>query len=109
MPRLSWKSLRVLLPATLLAPVLLACATVGQPFPGEAAGRLVIGQTTDAQVAEIFGPPWRTGLEDGLKSWTYGYYRYRLFSAARTRDLVIRFDDRNVVTSYSYSATPGEK
>jgi hypothetical protein len=51
------------------------------------------------------GLPWRTGVEDGLETWTYGHYRYSAFSASRTRDLVLRFDERVVVVSYTYSTT----
>jgi len=89
----------------LLASALLSCATVGRPFPETAVERIVIGRTTSAEIEEIFGPPWRTGLEDGSKTWAYGHYRYSIFAPARSRDLVIRFDDKDVVVSYSYSAT----
>jgi hypothetical protein len=93
----------------LLASALFSCATVGRPFPEAAVERIVIGRTTGAEIKEIFGSPWRTGLEDGLKTWTYGHYRYNVFYPARTRDLVIRFDERDVVVSYSYSATVNGK
>ncbi len=93
----------------LVAVTLLSCATVGRPFPKSAVERIVIGRTTGAEIKELFGPPWRTGLEDGLKTWTYGHYHYSIFAPARSRDLVIRFDDRDVVVSYSYSATVAEK
>ena len=33
-------------------------------------------------------------LEDGQKTWTYGFYRYTLFGTKEMRDLVIRYDDR---------------
>jgi hypothetical protein len=93
----------------LLASALFSCATVGRPFPESALERIVIGRTTSAEINELFGPPWRTGLEDGLKTWTYGHYRYSIFAPAQSRDLVIRFDDRDVVVSYSYSATESGK
>jgi len=94
-----------LLLAFLLASTLLSCATVGRPFPKTAVERVVIGRTTSAEVSQLFGPPWRTGLEDGLKTWTYGHYHYSVFAPTQSRDLVIRFDDRDVVESYSYSTT----
>ena len=43
-------------------------------------------------------------------TWTYGYYRYRLFGASNAKDLVIRFDDAGTVKSYTLNTTfPQEK
>lgn len=64
-----------------------------------------IGKTTQKQVKEIFGSPWRTGLESGQKTWTYGNYSYGLFQEKCAKDLVIRFDQTNVVASYTFSTT----
>jgi hypothetical protein len=70
-----------------------ACANVGQDFP------------TREQVRTWFGPPWRTGMEDGYRTWTYGRYRYSLFSPVRARDLVVKFDESGVVRSYTFNST----
>jgi hypothetical protein len=56
-------------------------------------------------VLRLFGAPWRTGLEDGQQTWTYGHYKYSLFSREKTRDLVVRFDEKNVVVSYTFNST----
>ncbi len=55
-----------------------------------------------------FGAPWRTGLEDGQRTWTYAEYRYSLFGGAQTRDLLIRFDDEGRVASYTFNSTHAE-
>ena len=73
---------------------------VGQPFPVHQVRQLEIGQTTQADVRRMFGAPWRTGLEDGFRTWTYGHYTMK-----NTRDLIIRFDEDNVVKSYSFSSS----
>jgi hypothetical protein len=83
----------------------LGCATVGREFPVERVGEIRIGETTQEDVLAMFGSPWRVGLEDGLRTWTYGRYRYRLFGQARTEDLVLRFDDAGVVASYTFNTT----
>lgn len=83
----------------------LGCATVGREFPVERIGEIRIGETTQDEISAMFGSPWRIGLEDGQRTWTYGRYRYRLFGQASTEDLVIRFDDSGVVTSYSFNTT----
>ncbi len=83
-----------------------ACLTVGREFPTEDIGKLQIGQTTRDEVHRMFGEPWRTGLEDGRRTWTYGHYRYKLIGTTETRDLVIRFDAKGLVVSYTFNEAP---
>ena len=73
---------------------------VGQPFPVHQVRQLEIGKTTKTEVRQMFGEPWRTGLEDGFRTWTYGHYTMK-----HTRDLVVRFDKENRVKSYSFSSS----
>lgn len=88
----------------LLAACLGGCLSVGDPFPVEAVRRIEVGQTTREDVRRMFGEPWRTGLDDGRRTWTYGHYRYSLFGSERTRDLVVRFDDDGRVASYTFNS-----
>ncbi len=74
--------------------------SVGRPFPVQQVRQIEIGATTKADVRQMFGDPWRTGIEDGFKTWTYGEY-----SVNNSRDLVIRFDEQGVVKSYSFSSS----
>lgn len=86
----------------------LGCFSVGSAFPTHKVSKIQIGKTTQDQVRSDFGAPWRTGLEDGDETWTYGRYVYGLGAPARTADLKIRFDRRGVVSSYTFSTTdPG--
>jgi hypothetical protein len=88
-----------------LTVILASCATVGRQFPTGDVQRIEIGKTTKQAVTDIFGPPWRIGLEDGVRTWTYGYYKYRLFGDTTTYDLVVRFNNNGIVTSYSFNTT----
>ena len=81
------------------------CASIGEKFPVQDVARIEIGKTTQQQVLKMFGSPWRTGLESGQKTWTYGNYKYALFQDKQATDLVIRFDESNVVASYTFSTT----
>jgi len=83
----------------------LACMTVGDDFAVGRVSHIQIGKTTQQDVKQMFGQPWRTGLEDGQRTWTYGYYKYNLLGASQTRDLVIRYDDKGVVRSYTFNST----
>jgi len=86
-----------------------ACATAGRDFPTAKVSDIQIGKTTQAEIEAMFGKPWRTGIEDGLRTWTYGKYRYSVFSQTSTEDLVVRFDKNNVVKSYTFSTTKPQK
>lgn len=84
------------------------CMTVGYEFPVDGITQMRIGATTQAQAKEMFGEPWSVGWEDGLRTWTYGKYRYSLLSPAQRKDLVLRFDRGGILRSYSYNTTePG--
>lgn len=96
--------LRILLLATIVCLALSSCMTTGRAFPEENVKKIEIGKTTQQDVKELFGQPWRTGIEDGLTTWTYGTYKYQMLGASGGSDLVVRFDDNGKVASYSYSA-----
>jgi hypothetical protein len=86
-----------------------ACVTIGREFPVSRVQEIRIGETTQADVERMFGAPWRVGIEDGMRTWTYGKYRYKLFGGASTQDLVVRFDGNDVVVSYSFNTTEHEE
>ncbi|MGW8313533.1 MAG: outer membrane protein assembly factor BamE domain-containing protein [Desulfuromonadales bacterium] len=90
----------LLVVAALGLPLTGCMPSMGRPFPVQQVRKIEIGKTTQAEIRQMFGDPWRTGIEDGKRTWTYGEY-----STGYTRDLVIRFDDRNVVRSYSFSSS----
>jgi hypothetical protein len=98
--------MRILRPLTILT-LLVALSlptgcmpTVGRAFPVDKIRQIEIDKTTKAEVRQMFGDPWRTGLENGKRTWTYGEYGVKI-----SRDLVLRFDDKDVVKSYSFSSS----
>jgi hypothetical protein len=102
--------MRILRPLTTLMllvalglPAVGCSPTVGRNFPVYKVREIEVDKTTMAEVRQLFGDPWRTGLENGQRTWTYGEYGVSL-----SRDLVIRFDDLNVVKSYSFSSSVPE-
>ncbi|MDT8442258.1 MAG: outer membrane protein assembly factor BamE [Desulfuromonadales bacterium] len=106
---MSTKSICRFLTILLCLLLLTACMTVGREFPVAGVARIEIGKTTRGQIVDLFGTPWRTGIEDGKKVWTYAHYRYGITGQHEARDLVVRFDDQGLVTSYSFSSSvPGE-
>ena len=81
------------------------CATVGFDFQDNYVSKIDIEKTTQNEIRSMFGSPWRVGIEDGKETWTYGRYTYRLVGESSTKDLVIRFNDKGVVDSYTYNTT----
>ena len=86
--------------AALSLPLISCMPSIGRPFPVYQVRQIEIDKTTKAEIRQMFGDPWRTGLEDGFRTWTYGEYSMKM-----TRDLVIRFNDQDVVKSYSFSSS----
>lgn len=81
------------------------CATVGQDFATHNVDQIEVDETTRSDIQEMFGEPWRTGVEDGKRTWTYGKYRWSAFGDAETTDLVVRFNEDGTVSSYVYNTT----
>ncbi len=88
-----------------LSLILAGCATVGQDFATHNVAQITIGETTRSEIQEMFGEPWRTGIEDDKRTWSYGKYRWSAFGDAETTDLVVRFNDDGTVSSYVYNTT----
>lgn len=95
----------VLIITTILLLFSAGCATVGRDFSSDQVSRIQLHETTQGQIRSMFGSPWRIGIEDGQRTWTYGRYRYSLFQEASTKDLVIRFDQKGTVASYTFNTT----
>ncbi len=85
--------------------VFAGCATVGKDFATHKVDQINIGETTRNDIEAMFGAPWRTGVEDGKPTWTYGKYHWSAFGDAETTDLVVRFNPDGTVASYVYNTT----
>ena len=79
--------------------------TLGNNFPVHQVSSIEIGVTTRAEIQERFGAPWRTGIEDGMSTWTFGYYSYDFSGKGLGRDLKIKFNQAGIVRSYSFNTT----
>ena len=92
---------------TLLLVFSAGCASVnvGYDFPDHQVKNIQIGNTTKEDIRTIFGEPWRTGLENGQETWTYGKYNYSGTRETAAKDLVVRFTEKNIVESYTFSKT----
>jgi outer membrane protein assembly factor BamE (lipoprotein component of BamABCDE complex) len=85
------------------------CASIGHEFPAGQVQSIRIGESTQSDIANTFGTPWRTGIESGFKTWTYGNYYLSLVGENQAEDLVIKFDKRGIVSSFNYNSTKRSK
>ena len=81
------------------------CITLGKDFPEANVSSINIGVTTKNEIRRLFGSPWLTGVQDGQPAWTYGSYDYSLFGERKAKDLVVKFDDKAQVSSFTFSTT----
>jgi SmpA / OmlA family len=94
----------------LVAVLLVACAAatgclaVGRNFVSAPVSGMAKGVTTKAEVEQLFGAPFRRGIDDGYDSWSYLYNRWSLFGEARTKDLYIVFNKDGTVRSYTFNS-----
>jgi hypothetical protein len=85
--------------------LILGCARVGYDFDSTKVQKIIIDTTTQDDIVNMFGKPWRIGLENGVKTWTYGRYTYKLIGDTDTKDLVIKFTKDDKVKSYTFNKT----
>ena len=81
------------------------CITLGKDFPEANVSSVTIGVTTKNEIRRLFGSPWLSGVQDGQPAWTYGSYDYSLFGERKAKDLVVKFDDKAQVSSFTFSTT----
>lgn len=84
--------------------------------PGMAKSTIVKGQTTQAEVVEVFGPPDLVTHKDDMQVWTYDKIAYdfeetggmvtlfrqgrRTRSTSTSTMLIVYFDERDIVRDY---------
>ncbi|MBS0189721.1 MAG: hypothetical protein U0573_08430 [Phycisphaerales bacterium] len=90
--------------------------------PGGVKLNLVKGQTTQAQVQEVFGPPDLVTHKDNQQIWTWDKTTFdwekrsdyatliligqggdRVRSSSKSTLLIVYFDDKDVVTDYKFN------
>lgn len=82
------------------------CYTMGRDFQGTKIQAVEKGVTTKSDVLNQFGAPHSKGIENGMETWTYSYYKFRLIGMETwAKDFTVGFDKKGVVQTYSYSSS----
>ena len=85
----------------LLLSVWLGCASVGKDFNSEKVKDIKNNITTQLNIIDWFGLPFKEGNENGYTMWTYQIDKWNL-GKVESKGLVILFDDKNKVKAYRY-------
>lgn len=76
------------------------CGTTGKNFKESLYKNIITGTTTHKEIQAMFGPPFKKGVQNGYKVWTYEYNAYNSLGNDITKDMVIVFTPSGVVKSH---------
>ena len=94
-----------LLITVLLFPLWLGCASVGKDFDSEKVKNIKNDVTTQLEIIDWFGVPFKEGSENGYTMWTYQIDKWKVVGEVESKGLVILFDDQNKVKAYRYESS----
>jgi hypothetical protein len=94
-----------LLLTVLLFPLWLGCASVGKDFDSEKVKDIKNDVTTQLEIIDWFGVPFKEGNENGYTMWTYQLDKWKAVGEVESKGLVILFDDQNKVKAYRYESS----
>jgi hypothetical protein len=85
---------------------LTACyGTVGKNFDSSQLKSIQNNVTSKEEILKNFGSPFKKGLERGQTMWTYQFDQWNAVGPAQSKDLVILFDQKNIVKGYRYTSS----
>jgi hypothetical protein len=97
---------RFLKPVYLMTLFLVAssCVTQGRDFYSQL-DWIKKGKTRQTDVKLLLGDPQFVGSSDGTPAWTYGYYKYRLFSPSYTKEVKFYWNADATVQTWSFNSS----
>ena len=89
---------------------LAACyGTVGNNFDSSQIKNIQSNVTSQKEIFERFGAPFKKGVESDQTMWTYQFDKWNTVGPAQSKDLVILFDNKNIVKAYRYTTSNPKK
>ncbi len=95
-----WSKLGVLL----LFLVLSGCVTVGRNFPTAPIASIQRNVTTQREIFNLFGEPFRKGVEGRYETWSYSYQYWEMGQLRQSQDFQVIFNQDGTVNNYSFSS-----
>jgi outer membrane protein assembly factor BamE (lipoprotein component of BamABCDE complex) len=93
-----------LLGALVLTAAATGCVTNGDDFRSET-NWIKEGETKQSDVRMMLGEPYSVGNSSGRPTWTYGFYRYRLFGKSHQKELKLYWKPDGTVETYSFTSS----
>ena len=87
---------------------LAGCGTVGKNFNSSQVKSIQNNITNQTEIIDIFGLPFKEGIEDGQVMWTYQFDQWNILEPVKSKDLVILFDEKNIVRAYRYTTSESD-
>ena len=81
-----------------------SCASVGKDFDSRKVNNIKNNLTTQLEIIDWFGVPFKEGTENGYVMWTYQIDKWQAMGQSKSKGLVILFDDQNKVKAYRYES-----
>ena len=89
---------------------LTAChGTVGKSFDSSQIKSIQNNMASQEEIFERFGAPFKKGVENDQTMWTYQFDKWNAVGPAQSKDLVILFDNKNIVKAYRYTTSNPKK
>ena len=89
---------------------LAACyGTIGNNFDSSQIKSIQNNVTSQEEIFERFGAPFKKGVENNQTMWTYQFDKWNAVGPAQSKDLVILFDNKNIVKAYRYTTSNPKK
>ena len=98
------KKISIFLMTILVFPFWIGCASVGKNFDSKKVKSIENNITTQLEILQWFGVPFKEGTENGYTMWTYQIDKWRMIGEVESKGLVILFDDKNKVKAYRYES-----
>lgn len=87
---------------------LAGCGTMGKDFNTSQVKNIQNHVTSQSEILENFGTPFKEGTKNELAMWTYQFDQYSALGSTSSKDLIILFDKKNIVNSYRFTSTRPE-
>ena len=87
---------------------LASCGTVGENFNSSQVKSIQNNVTNQTEILDKFGLPFKEGIENGQVMWTYQFDQWNILEPTQSKDLVILFDEKNLVSVYRFTTSESE-
>ena len=79
--------------------------TMGKNFNSSELKSIQNHVTSQEEIFERLGAPFKKGIENGQVMWTYQFDQWSAVGPAHSKDLVILFDKESIVKAYRYTTS----